>query len=62
MDTRRPAVDTQKVGPAIGEQLKKQAVISLAAAAVGMLLYITYRFEFKFGVVATALPCCTTCL
>jgi preprotein translocase subunit SecF len=43
----------QKVGPAIGEQLKKQAFISLAAAAVGMLLYITYRFEFKFGVVAT---------
>lgn len=46
-------LSTQKVGPAIGEQLKKQAVISLAAAAVGMLLYITYRFEFKFGVVAT---------
>jgi preprotein translocase subunit SecF len=44
----------QKVGPAIGEQLKKQAVISLAAAAVGMLIYITYRFEFKFGIAATA--------
>lgn len=44
---------TQKVGPAIGEQLKRQAIISLAAAAAGMLLYITFRFEFKFGVAAT---------
>lgn len=43
----------QKVGPVIGQQLKRQALISLAVAAVGMLLYITYRFEFKFGVVAT---------
>ncbi|HZX47147.1 MAG TPA: protein translocase subunit SecF [Clostridia bacterium] len=47
-------LSVQKVGPAIGEQLKRQAVISLAAAAVGMMIYITYRFEFKFGVVATA--------
>ncbi|MDD2574519.1 MAG: protein translocase subunit SecF [Firmicutes bacterium] len=47
-------VSMQKVGPTIGDQLKKQAFISLAAAAVGMLLYITYRFEFKFGVAATA--------
>ena len=29
-------------------------MVSLAVAAVGMLLYITYRFEFKFGVAATA--------
>ncbi len=47
-------VSIQKVGPVIGEQLKRQAVFSLAVAAVGMLLYITYRFEFKFGIVATA--------
>ncbi len=47
-------VSMQKVGPVIGEQLKRQAMFALAVAAVGMLLYITYRFEFKFGVVATA--------
>lgn len=47
-------VSMQKVGPSIGDQLKRQAVVSLAVAAVGMLLYITYRFEFKFGVAATA--------
>jgi preprotein translocase SecF subunit len=46
-------VSMQKVGPTIGNQLKRQAVVSLAVAALGMLLYITYRFEFKFGVVAT---------
>lgn len=46
-------VSMQKVGPAIGSQLKKQAVISILAATLGMLLYITYRFEFKFGVAAT---------
>lgn len=47
-------VSMQKVGPAIGDQLKRQAVISIIAATLGMLLYITYRFEFKFGVAATA--------
>lgn len=47
-------VSMQKVGPSIGDQLKRQVVVSLAVAAVGMLLYITYRFEFKFGVAATA--------
>ena len=46
-------VSMQKVGPVIGQQLKKQAFISLAVAAVGMLMYITYRFEFKFGIAAT---------
>ena len=49
-----------KLGPAMGNA-KKQAVISLAAAAVGMLIYITYRFEFKFGIAATA-ACFTMCL
>ncbi len=47
-------VSMQKVGPAIGDQLKRQAILSILAATLGMLLYITYRFEFKFGVAATA--------
>jgi preprotein translocase SecF subunit len=46
-------VSIQKVGPAIGTQLKGQAVISLIIAGIGMLAYITFRFEFKFGVAAT---------
>lgn len=47
-------ISMQKVGPAVGSQLKRQAIISIAVATLGMLLYITYRFEFKFGVAATA--------
>lgn len=46
-------VSIQKVGPVIGEELKRQAIISLIIAGIGMLIYITYRFEFKFGVAAT---------
>ncbi|MBA1336776.1 MAG: Protein translocase subunit SecF [Firmicutes bacterium] len=46
-------VSIQKVGPVIGTQLKRQAVISLIIAGIGMLAYITFRFEFKFGVAAT---------
>jgi len=45
-------VSIEKVGPVIGDELKKKAVISLIIAGIGMLLYVTFRFEFKFGVAA----------
>jgi SecD/SecF fusion protein len=42
----------QNVGPTIGDQLKRQALLSVVLAGLGILLYITFRFEFRFGVAA----------
>jgi len=39
----------ESVGPVIGGELARQAVLSLAVAIVAMIAYITYRFEFKFA-------------
>jgi preprotein translocase subunit SecF len=37
------------VGPTIGEELKNKAYIAMALGLVGMLIYISYRFEFAFA-------------
>lgn len=43
---------SEKVGPAIGSELKRAALLALLIAAILQILYITVRFEFKFGVAA----------
>lgn len=42
----------ERVGPVIGRELTIKALLALAVASVLMLIYITYRFEFKQGVAA----------
>jgi preprotein translocase subunit SecF len=43
-----------KVGPEYGKELVDKAIYSVIIACVLMLIYITIRFEFKFGVAAIA--------
>lgn len=43
---------SEKVGPVIGEELRADAFWSMLIAGILMLIYITIRFEFKFGVAA----------
>ncbi len=38
------------VGPSIGDQLLKQAVIALLLALISILIYVSIRFEWRFGV------------
>ncbi|MBN1929025.1 MAG: protein translocase subunit SecF [Chlorobiaceae bacterium] len=40
----------QAVGPSIASDMKMSALKALAAALVGILLYVSIRFEFKFAV------------
>ncbi len=40
------------VSPSVGNDLKKAAVLSVAAAIVLMIVYITFRFEFTSGLAA----------
>ena len=42
----------EHVGPVIGKELTLKALYALAIAAVLMVIYITFRFEFKFAIAA----------
>ncbi|MBI2883885.1 MAG: protein translocase subunit SecF [Candidatus Methylomirabilis oxyfera] len=43
---------TNEVGPAIGKDLQKAALWAIAISILGIIAYIAWRFEFKFGVAA----------
>jgi preprotein translocase subunit SecF len=40
------------IGPQIGHDLRRQALIATAGASGGMLLYLSYRFRLAYGVAA----------
>jgi preprotein translocase subunit SecF len=42
----------QIVGPQVGKQLRKQAVLATLYALAGMLVYIAFRFELVYGAAA----------
>jgi preprotein translocase subunit SecF len=44
---------TTEVGPAIGKELQQKALIAIAVSLAGIVVYIAWRFEFRFGVAAT---------
>jgi preprotein translocase subunit SecF len=41
------------IGPTVGNRLKADAAKAIAFAVVGILIYVAFRFQFKFGVGAT---------
>lgn len=41
-----------KVGPVVGKELRMQAFISIVLALAGILIYMAFRFKFRFGVAA----------
>lgn len=43
-------VQSEAIDPVIGKELQKQAVLALIIANIGMLIYITFRFELKSAV------------
>jgi len=40
---------TELVGPKVGEELRKKGVNAVLYAILGILIYITWRFEFRFA-------------
>lgn len=44
----------EKVGAVIGSELTRQAILALVVSWLLMIAYISFRFEFKFGVSAVA--------
>jgi preprotein translocase subunit SecF len=45
---------TTEIGPKVGKNLQHDALIAVVISAIGMILYIAWRFEFSFGVAAAA--------
>lgn len=43
---------TQKFGPLMGKEIQARAILSVLIAAGLMLAYISFRFQFKFGIAA----------
>ena len=44
---------TTEIGPKVGSRLRNDAFWAVMAAIIGILIYITFRFQFKFSVGAT---------
>jgi preprotein translocase subunit SecF len=42
----------ENVGPSIGKELTRNAIIALLVATLAMLVYVAFRFEIRFGVAA----------
>jgi len=46
VDIRR----AEMVGPQVGKDLRYKGMMAIVYSIIGMLIYITFRFEFRFGV------------
>ena len=42
-----------EIGPSIGDKLRKDTLVAVVIALLGIILYIAWRFDFKFGIGAT---------
>lgn len=43
---------TTEIGPTIVDKLRQDALIAIAISLAGIILYISARFEFRFGIAA----------
>ncbi|BCR05431.1 protein-export membrane protein SecF [Desulfuromonas versatilis] len=41
---------TEMVGPQVGKDLREKGLMAILYAMIGILIYITWRFEFRYGV------------
>lgn len=54
LGSKEPLIEsTTEIGPKIGERTKRDALLAILAATVGILIYIAVRFKFHFSIGAT---------
>jgi preprotein translocase subunit SecF len=41
-----------EIGPSIGDKLRKDTLIAIVVAMIGIIIYIAWRFDLKFGIAA----------
>ena len=44
------ALRVDQFGPSIGQEIQQKALLSILISAIGMLIYITFRFELSYGI------------
>ncbi len=44
---------SMEIGPSIGDKLRKDTLVAVAISLLGIIIYIAWRFDFKFGIGAT---------
>jgi SecD/SecF fusion protein len=49
LDEAVPLLSEQSVGPAVGEQLRRDALLAISYAMACILLYVAFRFEFWYA-------------
>jgi preprotein translocase subunit SecF len=42
-----------EIGPSVGDKLRKDTLVAVAISMLGIIIYIAWRFDFKFGIAAT---------
>jgi len=52
-DQKLEVESTTEIGPKVGQRLRKDALWAIMAATAGLLIYIAFRFQFRFGIGAT---------
>ncbi len=55
LKTQDPAVELKRVefvGPAVGEELAHDGLLALLMVIIGIMIYLAFRFEWKFSVAA----------
>lgn len=52
-DQKLVVESTTEIGPKVGERLRKDALWAIIAATAGLLIYIAFRFQLRFGIGAT---------
>jgi preprotein translocase subunit SecF len=51
---KKPVIDSiTEIGPKVGSKLRKDALWAILVATAGILVYVAWRFQFRFGVGAT---------
>jgi preprotein translocase subunit SecF len=53
-DNKFQVDSTTEIGPKVGKSLRDDAMIAVLFSAIGMIVYLAWRFEFSFGVAAAA--------
>jgi preprotein translocase subunit SecF len=51
-DSDLEVLRSEMVGPQVGKDLRLKGLLSLGYAMIGTLIYISWRFEYRFGVAA----------
>jgi len=52
-DNRVTVDSSSAIGPTVGKALQKDALLAISIALLCIIIYIAWRFEFKFGLAAT---------